>query len=56
MGWGDDSVIEIKFSGTSAENVLRQIAAFLEKAEEKGDKNGRGKKKQTAGGSQGDMG
>ena len=48
-------MIEIKFSGTSAENVFRQIEAFVEKAKEKGDgKNGR--QKQTVSSVTGDVG
>lgn len=51
-------MIEIKFSGTSAENVLRQIVAFVEKAEEstKGAVKHGKQKKQTAGSADGDLG
>ena len=49
-------MIEIKFSGTSAENVLRQIEAFIEKAKEKGDVKHGKQKKQTAGSADGDLG
>ena len=49
-------MIEIKFSGTSAENVFRQIEAFVEKAKEKGEiKNGK-REKQTVSSGKGNMG
>ena len=50
-------MIEIKFVGTSMENVIRQIAAFMERTEEKGvKKNVKREKGKAAGSDQGDMG
>ena len=48
-------MVEIKFTGTSTENVIRQMEAFIERTKEKGDgKNGR--QKQTACSVKGDLG
>ena len=50
-------MIEIKFSGNSMENIVRQIQAFADKIElkEGGKKRGR-HEKETAGGDHGDLG
>lgn len=42
-------MIEIKFSGNSIENIIRQIVAFAEKVEVK-EGGKKGGKKETAGG------
>ena len=51
-------MITITFQGTSMDNVVRQIAAFIEKTdyEQKGEKQNGRKKKQAVGPDKGDMG
>ena len=50
-------MVEIKFTGTSTENLVRQIQAFVEKVEIKEGGKRRGKhEKETAGSDNGDMG
>lgn len=51
-------MVEIKFTGTSIENLVRQIVAFADKVDikEGSGKRGRHEKKETAGDNHGDLG
>lgn len=51
-------MITIEFTGTSIENLIRQIVAFADKVDikEGSGKRGRHEKKEAAGGDHGDLG